>query len=523
MRSKAGARRAIACATLATMVFFAGRASAQGDTVSVPRVTTAAGAVEGVASETIAIFRGMPYAAAPIGDLRWHAPEPAAPWAGVRRAVEFGKACPQDRSVSLDQAGDPGPTSEDCLTLNVWAPRAAAGAKLPVMVWIHGGAFVIGAGSQSVFDGTSLAQRGVVVVTFNYRLGALGFFSHPALDAALPGGPVNFGLLDQIAALKWVRDNIAAFGGDPHEVTIFGESAGAQSVLALYASPPARGLFQRGIAQSPYGIPSHTRQKARAAGVAVASALGLKGANASLAELRAVPADRFFAVKDVGSSLAPSLAVGDDALPATILSTFQRGGEAALPLVIGSNSDEASVAIAFGIDPAALVRRLGVARIAVRSLYPGISDDGQLGRAVVRDLVFTAFVRRIAYLHATRAPTWRYYFSRVPTHERGALAGVPHGGEIPMVFGVDDACVCLTARASDEDRAYSRRVGDLWAAFARGAIPEAAEAPPWPRDGRGAARTMEFGDEIVVRDDFMKRRLNAFIGALNLIGSSSRR
>ncbi len=521
--AKVSACSAIAFAWCTATFSCAGAAHAQGTADPTARATTAAGEVEGVAANGMTIFRGLPYVAAPVGALRWHAPEPGAAWTGVRRATEFGRACPQDRSASIDQAGDPGPTSEDCLTLNVWTPRADASAKLPVMVWIHGGAFVIGAGSQGIFDGTALARRGVVVVTFNYRLGALGFFSHPALDAAAPGGPVNFGLLDQIAALKWVRDNIGSFGGDARNVTIFGESAGAESVLALYTSPLARGLFQRGIAQSAYGIPSHTREKARTVGVAVASALGLKGANASLAELRAVPADRFFAVKDKGTSLAPSLVVGDAALPATILSTFQRGGEAALPLIIGNNSDEASVAVAFGIEPAALVTKLGAARIAIKPLYPDVKDDAQLGREVVRDVLFSAFARRIAYLHSTRAPTWRYYFSRVPTNQRATMPGVSHGGEIATVFDIDDACGCLGAPLSADDRAYAKRVGDLWVAFTRGAIPESPDVPAWPRDGRAAARTMEFGDEIVVREDFMKWRLDTFIGTLNLIGGRADR
>ena len=521
--SKVSARCAIVFVWLAATVVGVGAAHAQGTVGAAARVTTATGEVEGVAANGMTIFRDLPYAAAPVGDLRWHAPEPAAPWTGVRRAVEFGKACPQDRAVSLDQAGDPGPTSEDCLTLNIWTPRADASAKLPVMVWIHGGAFVIGAGSQNVFDGEALAQRGITVVTFNYRLGTLGFFSHPALDAATPGGPVNFGLLDQIAALKWVRDNIGAFGGDAKNVTIFGESAGAQSVLALFASPAAQGLFARGIAQSPYGFPGHTRQKAAAVGVAVASAVGLDGAKATLAELRALPADRFVGLKGAGLSLASALVTGDAALPTPILSSFQRGAEAALPLIIGNNSDEASVISAFGIEPAALVKKLGAARIAIKPLYPDVTDDAQLGREVVRDVGFTAFARRIAYLHSARAPTWRYYFSRVPTNQRATMTGVPHGGEIPSVFGIDDDCACLGAKVSDADRAFSKQIGGLWTAFARAAIPESPGAPAWPRDGRSAARTMVFDDELVVRDDFMKRRLDAFIGALKLLGALPKR
>ena len=488
------------------------------------RITTTVGQIEGARAGEVAVFRGLPYAAPPVGDLRWHAPETAAPWAGVRKADEFGKACPQDRGASIDQAGDPGPTSEDCLFLNIWTPRTDAGAKLPVMVWIHGGAFVIGAGSQSLYDGTALAGRGAVVVTLNYRLGTLGFFSHPALDRAAPNGPVNFGLLDQIAALRWVRENIAAFGGDAQNVTIFGESAGAQSVLALFSSPLARGLFHKGIAQSAYGFPSYTRAKAQTVGIAVAAAVGAAsaasqgGAGASLAQLRAIPAERLTALKGTGLSLHSAAVVGDAALPEPVLATFQRGGEAALPLVIGSNSDEASVALAFGIEPAALVKRLGAARIAIKPLYPGQNDEALLGREVVRDAVFTAYARRLAYLHSTRAPTWRYYYSRVPASLRTTWPGVPHGGELADVFGVDDGCGCLPAPLTDADRAASRRVGDYWFAFARSGAPAFANDIAWPRDGRQRAQTMEFGDEFVVRTDFMKPRLNAFIGALKVLG-----
>ena len=487
------------------------------------RVITTAGQSEGARAGEVTVFRGLPYAAPPVGDLRWHAPESALPWVGVRKADAFGKACPQDRGASIDQAGDPGPTSEDCLFLNVWTPRADAGAKLPVMVWIHGGAFVIGAGSQSLYDGTALAARGAVVVTLNYRLGTLGFFSHPALDQADPGGPVNFGLLDQIAALRWVRENIAAFGGDAQNVTIFGESAGAQSVLALFSSPLARDLFHKGIAQSPYGFPSHSRAKALTTGIAVASAVGADGASASLAQLRAVSAERFIGLKGAEVSLHSAAIVGDAALPEPVLATFQRGREAALPLVIGSNSDEASVALAFGIEPAALVKRLGAARIAIKPLYPGQNDEALLGREVVRDAVFTAFVRRLAYLHSTRAPTWRYYYSRVPASLRTTWPGVPHGGEVADVFGVEDGCGCLPAPLTDVDRAASRRVGEYWLGFARSGEPASTNDIAWPRDGRKRAQTMEFGDEFVVRTDFMKPRLNAFIGALNVLGMFSKR
>jgi para-nitrobenzyl esterase len=498
----------------------ASAALAQGGVGGAPvEVRTASGTVGGRDLGGVAVFRGIPYAAPPTGALRWRPPQPAAAWSGVRSADAFGAACPQQRDKSIDQAGDPGPVDEDCLFLNVWTPGTDPAAKRPVMVWIHGGAFVIGSGSQGLYDGSALARRGAVVVTFNYRLGALGFFSHPALDRAEANGPVNFGLLDQIAVLRWVKENIAAFSGDPGNVTVFGESAGAQSVLALFASPPARGLFHKGIAQSAYGIPSHARTKARAVGVAVANAVGLAGAEATAAQLRDVPATTLASLEGPALSLAPGLIVGDAALPEPILTAFQNGREAQLPLVLGSNSDEASVAVAFGVDPTALIRRLGAARVAVKPLYPGVADDAQLGREVVRDVVFGAYARRLAYLHSARSATWRYYYGRVPDGaDAWRAAGVPHGGEIADVFGVDDACGCLPAPRTDADWAASRAVGDRWFAFARDGDPNSGADPAWPRDSRLRWNTFEFGAVPAVRVDFMKRRLNAFIGALNVLG-----
>ena len=252
-----------------------------------PRVTTTGGQLEGVGSNGMDVFRGIPFAAPPVGNLRWRAPQPSAPWNAVRSAAAFGAACMQKTGLSLEGGGDPGPLSEDCLYLNVWTPSAKNkslnGAKLPVMVWLHGGALIFGAGSLKLYDGAALAEQGAVVVTVNYRLGPLGYFVHPALERAAPGGPANFGLLDQMAALRWVQRNIDAFGGDPQQVTLFGQSAGAQSVLALMSSPMARGLFQRAVAQSPYGIPSHSRAQARETGVRVTQALGLRGERANLA------------------------------------------------------------------------------------------------------------------------------------------------------------------------------------------------------------------------------------------------
>ncbi|MEO9067893.1 MAG: carboxylesterase family protein, partial [Caldimonas sp.] len=252
---------------------------------------------------------------------------------------------------------------------------------------------------------------------------------------------------------------------------------------------------------------------------------GIGGADATLEQLHEIPADRLTELAKGKLGLSPSLVVGDTVVPEPILVAFQRGREAALPLIVGSNSDEASVAVAFGIDPAALVRRLGAARVAIKTLYPDQNDEGALGREVVTDLVFAAYARRIAYLHSTRAPTWRYFFSRVADNLRPQLAsGVPHGGEIPAIFDLDAGCGCLGAPLTSADREASRRVADYWVAFARDGVPAAAGAPAWPRDGRQRAETMEFGaDRIVARTDLHKRRLNTFIGTLNVLGFMSGR
>jgi len=466
------------------------------------------------------VFRGLPYAAPPVGERRWREPQEALPWPGIRAAVAAAPSCPQKRGLSLEGGGDPGRLDEDCLYVNVFVPRERTGSRLPVMVWLHGGALIFGGGALPIYDGSALAARGAVVVTINYRLGPLGYFSHAALERERPGGPMNFGLLDQIAALRWVRANIDAFGGDPSRVTVLGQSAGAQSVLALMASPLAEGLFQRAMAQSPYGLPSHTRAKARAHGAAVATAVGLAGERASLAALRAMPAERLATLEGPGLSLAPSLIVGDDAMPRPLLQAFQEGRQAAVPLVIGSNSDDASVVLAFGVQPAQLVRQLGRGRVLVRALYPGVADDTQLGREVARDAVFTAFARRMAYLHSRKAPAWRYYFS-VAGGAPSEPTGAGHGAEVPFVLGTVDRCACRGGSPSALDHAIERRLGDRWFAFARDGRP--AGDAVWRPDDRRRGFVLEIGADDRGREGFMKARLDAIITGLNVAERRSAR
>ena len=244
----------------------------------------------------------------------------------------------------------------------------------------------------------------------------------------------------------------------------------------------------------------------------------MNGASATAAELRSVPAEAFEALSGNDLSLTPVFVVGDAVLPEPILSVFQQSREAPVPLIIGNTSDDGSIAVAMGMDPAAIVQRLGAARIAVKSLYPKAGSDEQLGRETVRDLVFTAFARRIAYLHTARAPTWRYYYSYVPSGLRSRQTGVPHGGELAFTMGTLDRCKCLRAPTTAADRAASARVSQHLFEFSRSGTPVPRNADTWPRDGQRSAKLLEFGDTDAVRSDFMKPRLNAFIGTLNVLG-----
>lgn len=486
--------------------------------VAGPVLMTADGPVEGRQDGRVASFKGIPYAAPPVGALRWREPQPPKSWKRLS-ATKFGAACIQPVSKAQDAAfGAAGPQSEDCLTLNVWSPSPKKGARLPVFVWLHGGAFVSGAGSLPAYDGSSLAAQGAVVVTINYRLGALGFFCHSALEGDVPGGPVNFGVLDQIAALRWVRANIEAFGGDANNVTVAGESAGAQSVLALVVSPQARGLFHKGIAQSPYGVPSHSRREACVAGGKVAGELGLADGGVSMRALRAVPANRFANVTKPGMSLAPSLVYGDPVLPASILDRFESGQASPVPLIVGNNSNEASVAALFGIEPGFLLEKLGMAKIAVRLLFPGTRDDEDLERQVVRDAVFSAYVKRIADLHSRSAPAWRYFFSYLPERQRPLEPGVSHGGEVVFVLGTLNRAPAYSGIFTSSDERMARLVSSYWLSFARTGRPAVAGAPVWEPSTLRRSHTLELGEAVELRRDFHERRLNVLIKVIRRLG-----
>lgn len=483
-------------------------------------VTTQQGTLAGRTDNDIHLWCGIPYAAPPVGALRWRAPQPVTPWQGIRQADAFSAASWQN-SDDCQQVGggNPGHFSEDCLYLNVWSP-AERSAPLPVMVWLHGGGFTIGAGGLPPYDGKALARRGAVVVTLNYRLGHLGFFAHPALEGEDGERLYNFGLLDQIAALRWVQQNIAAFGGDSDNVTLFGESAGARSVLSLLASPKAKGLFHKAIIQSGYTLPDTPREAALLRGEQIAEHLHLPSATAQ--QLRDIPADAFWPLA-APYSIGPTPIAGDAVLPQPMLDVFFAGKQHAMPLMVGSNSDEASVMAVFGIDLAGQIQKLRRERRfglgLIKLLYPGVKGDEELGRQVCRDMAFTTLGYVVMQAQQRiNQPCWRYWFDYVAQAEHDTYPhGAWHGNEVAYVFDTLGQIMpsCEYATASDLD--FAAKVADYWLHFARDASAHhtVLTGPVrWPAAVRGRDRLLRIGLHkqagFKVENRFMRARMALF-------------
>jgi para-nitrobenzyl esterase len=464
-----------------------------------PTAATAAGPVRGVlcphGDAVVARFAGIPYAAPPTGERRWQPPVAREPWTEPREASGFGPAAPQPSSgplAALVPDMEPTVTAEDCLTLNVWTP-ACDTARRPVLVWFHGGAFSIGASSLDTYDGTILAaDHDVVVVSANYRLGALGWL---ALD--LPGTTPNVGLLDQAAALGWVQDNIAAFGGDPTRVTIFGESAGGGSVLSLLGAPAARGRFHRAIVQSGATDLVLSAERATQVRDVLAAELGIDPAD--LGAWRAVPVAALLeAQSSAMARLLPTVGmmpwhpVADgDVLPGTWQQLVSGGQAADVPLVIGTTRDEMALFAAFdptaaSLDADALLRRLAALGVADPTAHlaayeaaePGVAPAARWS-AVSTDRAMWRPAVRYAEAHAARQPaTWMYRFDWPAA---SPALGACHAVDIPFPFGavqrngwegfVDDPAGAAV---------LGRTVQALWASFARDGVPNAPAAPHWP-------------------------------------------
>ena len=475
--------------------------------VETPEVTIAQGRLAGALENGVTAFKGIPYAQPPVGPLRWRAPQSAPRWNDVRDASAFGPICPQHATEGLAARAHL-PQSEDCLTLNVWTPDLRPAAALPVMVWIHGGGLAQGGSALPIYDGAALARHGVVVVSFNYRLGRLGFFALPALTAESRGEPLgNYGLLDQIAALRWVRDNIAVFGGDARSVTIFGESAGGVSVDALMASPLARGLFARAISESgPALLGTVPLADAEQAGTALAARLG--GARGgvgpdALAALRAISPD---SILEGGEELLDPIVDGN-VLTEDIAVAFARGDVAPVPYLTGTNSDEGS--LLRGDAPAWLTRRMGDRLSAVRALYErnGAVGDAEFARQLFNDQFFAATSRLFALALARAGqPAYVYRFRFLPAILRARNApGVPHGGEIPFVFGFG----ALARFAPPRDLAVLDLVQGYWTNFAKTGDPNGAGLPAWPRFDGPAPATLVIDDTTAAVPDFREAQTDA--------------
>jgi para-nitrobenzyl esterase len=474
-----------------------------------PEASSRSGMVVGLARDGVEMFRGIPYAAPPTGALRWRAPQPVRHWTGRRAAVEFGADCVQDKANNPMPPGHAVPMSEDCLYLNIWRPAGTtAGRHLPVIVWIHGGAFIMGSGAMSVYDGTALARRGVIVVTINYRLGRFGNFTTPALQAQQKkyGEPAaNFWLMDQIAALRWVAANAAAFGGDPGRVTVMGESAGAVSVAALLAVKQARPLFQRAILESGSPRPALTALADSAhAGRAWALAKGVGGDDP--AALRRLPTQR---VLD-----APVTAVSEPVedgvlLTAPPFATWAAGRAARVPLLIGANDWEESLLRWLPTAVPALAHRLGAQAAAGLRLYdaPRIGEQAAWVR-MWGDAAMVEPARETARMAARAGnPVWLYHFSYVPEALRTRRPGAGHGDEIEFVFATPSA----PSRPgwTPRDQAVADAIAARWVAFAKAGTPDADGQPAWPRVRPDDDVLLEFGiaGQRVVRD-FRKQQLD---------------
>lgn len=508
-------RAGISLLALLAAAVSAGEICAVGRTGANPTapIAVTGGRVVGETDGDLAIFRGIPYAAPPVGDLRWRPPQPVEPWSGVRRATAFGPCCPQP--VSILHHRMPGRADEDCLYLNVWTPRLERRARLPVMVWIHGGGFTTGAGSMRFYEGSVLAGRGVVVVTINYRLGPLGFFAHPLLSAESPRGVSgNYGLLDQIAALRWVRENIAAFGGDPDCVTVFGESAGSASVSRLMVSPLAKGLFHRAIAQSggPHGRNRHLREPwygtmpAEGIGLDVARRLGCHESDDPLAALRAKPPARLLEAADpkqglFGSGTRFGPIADGHVLPDDPAVLFDKGRQHDVPFVAGSTADEGTLFLSQlplrrTVGYRFLMRRMfGDRADEALDLFP-CEDDADVRAAANRFITvafFAAPARTMARAMERKASkAWLYHFTRVPPIDRAEKLGAFHGLDVAYVFG----SAAEGPLFDETDRRLSEAMMAYWTNFARSGDPNGPGLPKWPVHETASDRHLELGDTV---------------------------
>ena len=465
----------------------------------------------------IRVYKGVPFAAPPVGNLRWRDPQPVAKWEGVKQTTEYSPMCMQrDRPKDSYHTPDVLPVSEDCLYLNVWTPAKTAGGRLPVMVYVHGGGFTVSSGIEKWFNGERLAEKGVVVVTINYRLGVFGFLTHPELTKESEHHTSgNYGMLDQIFALKWVQRNISTFGGDPKRVTLFGQSAGSESVCMDMATPLAKGLYIHAIAESVGCFGPATPEPRLAAAEQEGVKFVADAKVNSIEELRAMSAEQLQSLKTqvrfrpiIDGYFLPSD-------PYTIYSTNQ---ENIVPVILGSNADEG---LLMGPAPESLAayveqtkKTYGDKADEFLKLYPASNDAEAREQAynIGRDQI--AWQMRIWADMVSRggAKTWRYYFSRVPPVPEGMFReqkvhplGAFHQAEIPYVFGTLDTRNFLW---TDLDRKISGMMMAYWTDFAKTGNPNGTNLPQWTPSDPEHDMVMGFGDTIGIRAGISKPALD---------------
>ncbi len=481
------------------------------------------GPISGSLENDVWTYLGIPYAAPPVGKLRWREPQPVKPWKDVRQCTQFGPACPQPRGPVKEGGIGDARASENCLYLNVWTPAKEPREKLPVMVWIHGGGFLRGAGSVDMYNGHNLAEEGVVVVTINYRLGALGFFALPLLSQESPRGVSgNYGLLDQIEALKWVKSNIVSFGGDKEKVTVFGESAGAASIYDLMVSPLSEGLFHRAIAESgPFleqtmlFTPTRSMKQAEAIGEKYTTALGCAGEKDVLAAMRAKSPEELLEA----TTLEPGAFTGclnvefvptidGWLLPDDPGALFAGGKQHDVPIVVGSNADEGTLFVQdVDMSPeeyGQTVRRFyGNYGEDVLELFPA-EEPEDVKPTLSRLTTTMGFLSEARFaaesMSGKRSNAYMYWFTRVPSAEAGKEFGAFHGAEIPYVFGN------LDEKEGYEERDFelSQTIMDYWTGFAATGDPNGKGRPDWPVYESETDSCLELGDQVKKKSGLRK-------------------
>lgn len=475
-----------------------------------PVVSVDTGKLQGARYGDVTAFKGVPFAASTAGENRWRPPRPVAAWDGIRSAKNYGPFCPQFNSEILwFKLGE---MSEDCLTLNVWAPDRTGNQKLPVMVWIHGGGYNQGSGNVARLNSPDFAREGVILVTLNYRLALFGFFAHQVMTEQQSGELLgNYGLMDIIAGLEWVQRNIQQFGGDPDNVTIFGESAGGALVNYLMVIPQARDLFHKAISQSAsVGLAPDAKIRNRSGfqvpgerlGKAIAKRAGFKNSDDPIRDLRALSMDEIIGLLTSTDRFTPM--VEGVMIPDQVGVLFAEGKQNDVPYLTGGVSWEAKLGRQVGgpFSPDVMVRIVPDEDKA--RLYPDMTGE-TLADAVFGDLIIHSQSRYLGDMMANvSSSTWQYYFSYVADERRATNPGVGHADEIAFVMQTLDTEL---KAATDKDREASKLVSSYWVQFAKAGNPNSMELPPWPQYHAETPFVLDIGDDVVLHEDLDAERI----------------